>query len=107
LFLPFAISGFIAGRLQAKAIYATPSHHCAAEFWSSVRALLVQSVPGEASVALLWLNGLAILGLVVFGGHLATLPVVLGTYAAFGAARELAALGSVRMLAKVPGEKSA
>ena len=95
---PFVIAGLAAGAFQAKAISASPAAFRSAETWTAVRNALASSRLGKASLGLLWCNGFAILLFVLFGSSVATLSTLLGAYASFGLARELATLPSVLAL---------
>jgi tetratricopeptide (TPR) repeat protein len=54
----------------------------------------------KVSVGLLWLAGAALLAIVVLGGEHATAQTLIGSYAAFALARELASLSAISSLSR-------
>jgi hypothetical protein len=96
--IPFVACGFVAGVLQNRAISASPTVFRTAETWLAVRGLLMCSLPGRLSIWLLWANGVGTLCFIAFGGAVASVTTVFGSYASFGLARELATFQSVRTL---------
>lgn len=88
----FSIAGLFAGLLQARSIYSHRSEFLSARTALQVRAALTSSVPGKASIALLWLASFALIALLIHGGEYATVQTIVGSYATFSLAREGAAL---------------
>lgn len=88
----FAAAGVFAGLLQHTALRRHASQFQTAGSALQVRAVLLSSVPGKASVALLWLAGFALVLLLVYGGQYATIQTIVGSYAGFSLAREAATL---------------
>jgi hypothetical protein len=99
MLLPFAICGLVVGLLQASVVKAKPEQFLAAKTWTEVRSTLTATTKGKVAIGLVWLNGLAVLALVFFGGKLATLPAVLAAYCSFVFVRELATFRTIHALA--------
>ncbi len=94
----FMVAGAFAGLLQNIALRRNVSQFQSASSAFQVRAVLVSSFPGKASVALLWLSGLALILLLVNGGQHATIQTIVGAYATFSFARETAAFPALFVL---------
>jgi hypothetical protein len=88
----FAFGGLLAGLFQYSALRRHGSQFQAADTALQVRAALISSAPGKASIALLWLAAFALVVLLVFGGSHATIQTIVGSYAAFALVREVTAL---------------
>jgi hypothetical protein len=101
LLVPFLLAGVLAGQSQTAALRDDPEGFIGASSWTAVRCLLMKSKSGFASMVLLWLNGAAVLALIVFGRNVADPFVPLAAYTAFLLGRELFARAGVRLLAKV------
>lgn len=91
----FAATGLVAGLLQSIALRRYASQFQTAGSALQVLAVLVSSVPGKVSVALLWLACTAMLLLIFYGGQYATIPAVIGSYAGFSLAREAASFSAL------------
>jgi len=63
-----------------------------------VRAVLISSIHGKGAVALLWLAGFALLLLLTYGGCYATIQTIVGSYAMFSLAREVASFPALLIL---------
>jgi len=88
----FAVAGVFAGFLQNIALRHHVNQFQSASSVVQVRAVLILSVPGKASVSILWIAAFALILLIVYdGGRYATLQTMLGSYAAFSLARETVA----------------
>ncbi len=86
----FAVGGVIAGLLQNNALRRHTRQFQTASSALQVRVVLISSVPGKGAVALLWLAGVTLLLLLIYGGQYATIQTVVGSYAVFSLAREAA-----------------
>jgi hypothetical protein len=94
----FMTAGTLAGLLQNIALRRHASRFQSANSARQVRAALVSSVPGKASVALLWFAGVALILLLVYGGQYATIQTIVGAYAAFSFVREASAYPALFIL---------
>ncbi len=94
----FAAIGLIAGVFQNLAIRRNPDLFRSANSALKVRAALVRSVHGKASVSLLWLSAIALILLLVYGDQYATVQTMVGLYAIFSFAREAVAFPSLFVL---------
>lgn len=87
----FMVAGGVAGFLQNIALRRHARRFQSASSALQVRAALVSSVPGKASVALLWFAGVALILLLIYGGQYATIQTIIGAYASFSLIRDAAA----------------
>lgn len=94
----FMAAGTLAGLLQSIALRRHASRFQSANSARQVRAALLSSVPGKASVALLWFAGVALILLLVYGGQYATIQTIVGAYATFSFVREAAAFPALFIL---------
>lgn len=94
----FVAMGAFAGLLQNIALRRHASQFKSASTALQVRAVLVSSVPGKISVALLWVVGLAQILLLLNGGQYATIQTVVGSYAVFSLVREGVAFQALFLL---------
>ena len=92
------VAGAFAGLLQNNALRYSVSQFQSATSALQVRAALVSSASGKGSVALLWLNGVALVLLLIYGGQYATIQTIVGAYAAFSLVREAAAFPALFVL---------
>lgn len=88
----FAVGGAIAGFLQKKALNRDAQKFQNASTAREVRAVLISSVTGKASIMLLWLAGISLIFLIVLGRGSVSVQTVVGAYAVFSLAREIVAL---------------
>ncbi|MCL2886933.1 MAG: hypothetical protein FWF20_09170 [Betaproteobacteria bacterium] len=96
----FGLAGILAGLLQYRAISQHPSKFQTAITALQVRAVLISCGSGKASIALLWLAGIALILLLMYGGDHATIQTIVGSYAIFSFARELASLPALFLLSR-------
>lgn len=94
----FMVAGGLAGLLQNIALRRHASQFQSASSALQVRAALVSSVPGKASVALLWLAGVALILLLINGGQYASIQTIVGAYASFSLVRDAAAFPALFVL---------
>lgn len=94
----FVVAGAFSGLLQNIALRHSVSQFQSATSALQVRAALVSSASGKGSVALLWLNGVALGLLLVYGGQYATIQTIVGAYAAFSLVREVATFPALFVL---------
>jgi hypothetical protein len=94
----FMVAGAFAGLLQNIALRRHATQFQSANSALQVRAALVSSVPGKASVALLWLSGLSLILLLVNGGQHSTIQTIVGAYATFSFVHEAAAFPALFVL---------
>jgi len=94
----FVVAGSLAGLLQNIALRRHASQFQAASSALQVRAALVSSAPGKSSVALLWLAGVALILLLIYGGKIATIQTIVGAYASFSLVREAVAFPALFLL---------
>lgn len=87
----FAAAGVFAGFLQGTALRRSASEFKSATSAFQVRAALMASIPGKASVVLLWVAVLTVAVMFFYGATSATVPTMLGFYAVFALGREVAA----------------
>ena len=92
------VVGVFAGTLQARALAASSESFRAAASAIEVRKAMVLSSAGKASVALIWLVGIAAVVSALALDRANALAFILAVYAAFALARELSSLGAIRRL---------
>jgi hypothetical protein len=97
----FAVLGVIAGMLQSKALQVNAMEFLVAKTAKQVRAAIVSSLYGKLSIAVLWITGLALASLLIYGGNFSTWQNVVVCYAVFSITRELKSLSSVVALSKL------